>query len=265
MQSIEKKFTTNQYSSSNRMENRECSSAKKLKPTAPIESDMLEKSFNFLINFKIFEQILLMVGSCPDCRSGITLEEVPKKRMGFSLCLSIACSGCSWKHEIQTSQPVNNAVKSPGRQMQIVNLLSVIAFREIGRGHEALKTFSACMDMPAPITIKAFNAINRVIHQVYGKVAFESMQRAANEIKIKHHATADASGIVDCQVSVDGTWQKRSYSSLNGVVTAISEEGKVIDLQAMTKYCKLCEYWSRAKCTAEYEEWLANHQVLIVW
>ena len=28
----------------------------------------------------------------------------------------------------------------------------------------------------------------------------------------------------------------------------------------MTKYCKLCEHWSKGKGTLEYEEWLANHQ-----
>ncbi|GFT56014.1 uncharacterized protein TNCV_3117001 [Trichonephila clavipes] len=37
-------------------------------------------------------------------------------------------------------------------------------------------------------------------------------------------------------VAVDGTWHKRGYSSLNGVVCATSvENGKVIDFEALTK------------------------------
>ncbi|GFW63501.1 uncharacterized protein TNCV_401671 [Trichonephila clavipes] len=39
-------------------------------------------------------------------------------------------------------------------------------------------------------------------------------------------------------VAVDGTWQKRSYTSLNGVVTVTSiDTGKVIDVDILSKYC----------------------------
>ncbi|GFU27907.1 uncharacterized protein TNCV_450061 [Trichonephila clavipes] len=43
-------------------------------------------------------------------------------------------------------------------------------------------------------------------------------------------------------LAVDGTWHKRGYSSLNGVVCATSvENGKVIDFEALTKYCSSCK------------------------
>ncbi|GFW92465.1 uncharacterized protein TNCV_517831 [Trichonephila clavipes] len=39
-------------------------------------------------------------------------------------------------------------------------------------------------------------------------------------------------------VAVDGTWQKRGYTSLNGVVTVTSiDAGKVIDVDILSKYC----------------------------
>ncbi|GFS74441.1 uncharacterized protein TNCV_784781 [Trichonephila clavipes] len=38
--------------------------------------------------------------------------------------------------------------------------------------------------------------------------------------------------------AVDGTWQKRGYTSLNGVVTVTSiDTGKVIDVDIISKYC----------------------------
>ncbi|GBM11618.1 hypothetical protein AVEN_213137-1 [Araneus ventricosus] len=47
---------------------------------------------------------------------------------------------------------------------------------------------------------------------------------------------------VKCSVSVDGTWQRRGYSSLNGVVNAISIlSGKVIDMEVMSQFCKKCD------------------------
>ena len=45
----------------------------------------------------------------------------------------------------------------------------------------------------------------------------------------------------DVGVSLDGTWLKRGFSSLNGVVVAISiTSGKVIDTEVMSRFCKAC-------------------------
>ena len=47
---------------------------------------------------------------------------------------------------------------------------------------------------------------------------------------------------IDVGVSVDGTWQRRGFSSNNGVVTAISiDTGKVVDVEIMSKICKGCK------------------------
>ena len=42
-------------------------------------------------------------------------------------------------------------------------------------------------------------------------------------------------------MSVDGTWQRRGFSSLNGAVAAISMvNGKILDLDTLTRYCQGC-------------------------
>ena len=54
--------------------------------------------------------------------------------------------------------------------------------------------------------------------------------------------------IVDCQVSIDGSWYKRAHSSMNGFVSAISTENKkVIDYQVLSKFCKGCLIWEQKK------------------
>ena len=68
---------------------------------------------------------------------------------------------------------------------------------------------------------------------------------------------------IQCQVSVDGTWQKRGHSSFNGVVTAISTlTGKCIDAVVLSKRCKGCILWKSKKGTPEYEDWKAYHKRL---
>ena len=66
-------------------------------------------------------------------------------------------------------------------------------------------------------------------------------------------------GLVNCQVLVDGLWQKRRHSSLNGVVTAMSD-GKCLDVHVLSKYCKKCRIWEQKKDRPKYEEWKATHQ-----
>ena len=50
-----------------------------------------------------------------------------------------------------------------------------------------------------------------------------------------------SSSIIDTALSVDGSWQRHGFSSLNGVVTAISmDTGKILDCEPMSRSCKAC-------------------------
>ena len=62
-------------------------------------------------------------------------------------------------------------------------------------------------------------------------------------------------------ISADGTWRKRGYSSLYGVVTAISiVTGKVVDYEVMSKECRECMLWKDKEGTDEFMEWWEGHQ-----
>ena len=59
-------------------------------------------------------------------------------------------------------------------------------------------------------------------------------------------------------MAIDGTWQKRGYS-LNGVVVATSSNGKILDYQVFSKYCKSCALWESRKDYPKYAEWKTIH------
>ena len=66
--------------------------------------------------------------------------------------------------------------------------------------------------------------------------------------------------VVDEDISLDGTWQKKGHSSKNGVVTAISAStGKCLDYHVMSKSCKGCQTWSKQQNDPNYNEWKNNH------
>ncbi|GBM54289.1 hypothetical protein AVEN_234113-1 [Araneus ventricosus] len=60
----------------------------------------------------------------------------------------------------------------------------------------------------------------------------------------------------DITVVLDGTWQKRGHTSINGVITATSlYTGKVIDFECLCKYCFTCKIKSNEckDCQKNYE------------
>ncbi|GBM89365.1 hypothetical protein AVEN_59473-1 [Araneus ventricosus] len=60
----------------------------------------------------------------------------------------------------------------------------------------------------------------------------------------------------DITVALDGTWQKKGHTSINGVITTTSlDTGKVIDFECLCKYCFTCENKSKdcKDCQKNYE------------
>ncbi|GFW14492.1 uncharacterized protein TNCV_2358161 [Trichonephila clavipes] len=77
------------------------------------------------------------------------------------------------------------------------------------------------------------------------------MQKAASELLVLHPTK---NKIVECGISVDGTWQRRGYSSMNGCVAALSvDTGKVVDTEIMSSYCPTCRKISKMPRSIESE------------
>ncbi|KAF8773537.1 hypothetical protein HNY73_016192 [Argiope bruennichi] len=75
-------------------------------------------------------------------------------------------------------------------------------------------------------------------------------------IKAVEGAVSLNDNVRDISVALDGTWQKRGHSSMNGVITATSlDTGKVIDFECLSKYCFTCKNISSncENCQKNYE------------
>ena len=58
-----------------------------------------------------------------------------------------------------------------------INVRSLIAFREIGKGHQAIRCFSRCMNM------KSISNLSKELYDAYQNAADASKSKAALEIK----------------------------------------------------------------------------------
>ena len=189
---------------------------------------------------------------CPDCCDDIKSYVDMRKKHGYSHYIVLECSSCEWKHCFHTS-------KKQGQSHE-VNLRALLAFREIGKRHSAMTTFNKVLNMPPPLRRDNYNKIlNKKLLPVVKQCADDSMLTTA--IKVKE-AVKNESG--ECGISIDGTWQKRGYSSHNGVVTAISlDTKKCLDVEILSDKCQQCTKWNMKKDDPSYQEWKATHQCKI--
>ena len=243
----------------------ECSSSRKIDTELDeIGTDIDPSSFNMIMDFTIFEKIIHSVARCKVCKSSrpLIVENVDDARKGFALYLKLSCSVCSWAELFYTSKTaaeINEDDYEKGNKAFNVNYQMVTAFREIGKGHEPLKNFSRLANMHC-VTNNAYQRINSKLMGAYKAVAEESMTKAGQDVFSEAEKTADGEGL--CRVSLDGSWQRRGHASLNGLVTTVSN-GKCIDADVMTKFCRGCAMWQKKKGTPAYNRWKAEHVCVI--
>ena len=111
------------------------------------------------------------------------------------------------------------------------------------------------MNIPKQMTVKNYDKTVSRVKKVVKTVAEETMDDAVKEI---HESAASADDIVNTSVSGDGTWQRKGFSSFNGVFAAISiESGKALDVEPMSCYCKGCSLKKdlKVKNPTAYAEW----------
>ncbi|GFV60088.1 uncharacterized protein TNCV_3886061 [Trichonephila clavipes] len=108
--------------------------------------------------------------------------------------------------------------------------------RIIGKGHSSSKKLCASLNIPS-LSKAAYRSCEKKLLNVASVVSKNAMIEAADEVR-KLKNTSD---VAECGVSVDGTWQRRGHSSLNGCVAVLSiDTGKVLDLEVMSKWCRNC-------------------------
>ena len=210
-----------------------------------------------MITFGMLLSIVSAVWNCPDGNSNVLIKNCLENRKGFCCNSLLHCSKCLWKKDWVSSPRAKASSAKPGPSGFDVNVWSVFTFREMGTGYKALLKFAQYMNMPGAITKTRYQAINDILHDAYQVVADESVISAGREAYEQLEANT---AVKDCQVSVDGTWQKRGFSSLNGVVTALSPlTGKCLDVAGLSKICKSCQMWSKKENHPKYNKWKETH------
>ena len=160
-------------------------------------------------------------------------------RAGLMSEFSLVCSACDHTTSIKSS----SCVTQRGRSFD-VNRRAVYHSLESGGGYEGLSSFCTVMNMPC-ISKTAYYKQLEIILKAQEDEAQAELTKAGEKlhqiIKDEECDQHEENDIFDVAVGFDGTWAKRGFSSLIGVVFVISViTGEVLDYHVLSKTCQKC-------------------------
>ncbi|GFW12671.1 uncharacterized protein TNCV_3883811 [Trichonephila clavipes] len=133
-----------------------------------------------------------------------------------------------------------------------VNTRFVYGMRQIGKCFSAGFKLCGTLNLPRLSKTAYSNHENKLM-----LVNYQCKKQLLNFFLVLHPTK---NKIVECGISVDGTWQRRGYSSMNGCVAALSvDTGKVVDIEIMSSYCPTCRKISKMPRSIESETFGADH------
>ena len=133
-------------------------------------SKKLEENVNFIgrstfdfgdestifFNIELLIQMLCDVARCPNCLEKLEVEHLSTQEQGLAHFFQLKCKSCEWYKKYCSSQIT--------RCNYEINLAIIIAFREMGLGYEAMKSFLDMMNMPPPKNLNAFVKSPKKLH-----------------------------------------------------------------------------------------------------
>ena len=188
----------------------------------------------------------------------LMIQENESRKRGLMAHLSAQCSLCLEETPLKTSSFISKRGKSVD-----VNRRIVYHSIETGSGYEELASFCSIMNMPCITKTAYYQHVETILDalEVEAKIDMKQAGQRLRQLILAENGGGDSDGVVDAAVSFDGTWAKRGFTSLTGVVFVISvDTGEVLDYHVLSKSCQSCSL-KKAQCSSDEEflEWHKQH------
>lgn len=244
-----RKFAGNQHSFDQNTE-ATSKSAEKLQKKKDSSFDVnceITSSYCILNFFLVFSALQQYV-KCKNCDGNLSFSQYGQRGIGFKLCVS--CDNCGCKY-IDSSPAMTNGYE--------INRRFVFVMRLLGIGLRGIHLFCGLMTLGNSFSINSYYNIVEHISIAAKSVFRVAANRACNEEKRLNVEKGKPENVLS--VSGDGSWAKRGFTSLVGIVSLIGlHSGKVLDVNVRTSYCKACGLWKGKENTVEYQSWYDNHK-----
>ena len=202
---------------------------------------------------------LLCVKHVKKSKAKLLLLQKENKRNRLAECLILRCGDCNAETQFFSSK--QSVGKSNGSYD--INRQSVVACNAIKGRRQTLANFLGIMNLPPPISSNSYTVNLKVVEKAAKEVGMKCMLNAVSRTRdavlteSPELIDEDPQKAIPVAVSIDGTWQKRGFSSKYGVVFVISvDTGEVPDYELLSMFCHECKtHQNDDKHSHSYKEW----------
>lgn len=202
-----------------------------------------------IVQWSIFATLQRRV-VCVNCGKKVKFGQSDVKGLGF--LLDIICH-CKKSRPIPSSPKIKSGYE--------INRRIVYAMRLIGVGFAGLLNFCGLMDIStSALSRTGYYKCLEKIHIAVKTVSETVFKKAAKEEQ-EHNKEK---GLPEDRLTVsgDGSWPKRGFTALLGLVSLIGKHSnKVIDVIVKSKICQVCSHFSKkfSEDTPEFDAWFTEH------
>jgi len=199
------------------------------------------------IQFSLVFSTLQTIVKCRQRDSDITFSRYGQRGLGFKIKVQCRCED----RFIDSCRMINNAYE--------INRRFVYVMRLIGVGLQSINVFCGYMELGKRFNINLYYNIIKSTSESVNAVYNIVIRKAVREEK---ELNAKA-GFPENKLSVsgDGSWSKKGFSSLLGIISLIGKySNKIIDTTVKSSFCHACNAWSGREDTEEYDTWYETHE-----
>ena len=152
---------------------------------------------------------------CYKCFGPLTVSENLSVRRELVSRIAIECNRPECNSSAYITDSYNDAAKK-------VNTMSILRMHMIERARAGLETFLSFMNLPPPVTWHGYSAYMEEIARTSLQQAQKIREAASEHLYDMHGVKKD--DLLDITVTCDGTWSKRGFTAMYGVVVVASWE-----------------------------------------
>jgi hypothetical protein len=202
--------------------------------------------FNFICDLSSLLDLLKSL-PCKNCFAANSSVDFESKL--FSGTIVIQCDICGHHYE--------HNLASKNLDMSVVHGAS-----QVGIGQKQVNTMCSIIGLPF-ITQKCYEKALKSVTSANDKSSKEILNKARKYVYDKYielGVIPNSDNSIDIDVSYDGTWMKRGFTSMYGVGAVIDcLTGLILDVEYLSKYCHKCNF--PPKDPLKLEMWKNSHKI----
>lgn len=202
-------------------------------------------------------KLVQCIGKCDSCDGKVSLKSRFEQ---FEVFLEVTCGECDKVIYVDGPEKIVEPAAAGSKTLYETNMRNVFSSMVNDIGYAGLMGHCAISGVPqfSHKTYQMYKSVicNAVANKV--KVSKEkNVQAIFKYYEEVYDIHPDENGILDIDVSFDGTWMTRGHGSKIGVAFVIEfGTGIIIDFQVLSSYCASCDILKSkyAKKTLSFEE-----------